>query len=184
MSSPCRFSVIVVALVCAGSSIAAAQVNPDYTSWAQYGLGTSVVTKQISKWPGNTSEVSITRTLIEKTEEKIVIEMTMRTNSTAPQLAPSRIEIKSQMQPQRGRGSPRPSEEIKESQEAMTVGGRSFQAKVVETTRKESGQTVINKVWTSPQFPGLTLKSIQRIEGGQNTETIIEATDATIKPAT
>lgn len=178
-----RIHVLIVALLVGPlSALAAAQVNPDYASWAQYGPGTTVTSRQTSKFPGFTSEVTIIRTLIEKNAERVVIELKMVTNSDAPQLPPSRMEIKSQMQPQRGRGARPSNVEFKESEETVTIAGKEYQAKVTEAIRKEASQTVTEKTWTSANFPGLTIKSTMRMEGGQNNETSTVVTDAVLKP--
>lgn len=164
------------------ASFAGAQVNPDYTSWAQFELGTSVTSKQISKFSGQTSEVTLIRTLVEKTTDMVVVEMKMQTSMAgAPELPPSRITIKAKMEPQRGRGARASNEAVKESEESITVAGKSYQAKVTETTVTGPSQLMITKTWTSPQFPGLTMKSSQRMEGPVATETLSEVTAVTIK---
>jgi hypothetical protein len=180
-----RILLIVIAIAFSASA-ANAQTNPDYASWARYDLGTTVTTRQTSETAGQVSKMTILRKLVEKTPQKVVIEIELRPDPFNGQTVPpliSKIEVKSQLEPQRGRGARGSNQQVTETQEMITVAGKQYQAKVTETVQKETGQTLTTKTWTHPEFPGLTLKSTQRMDGPVKSETNIEATEATLKPA-
>jgi len=67
---------IVVAIAFAPVARAEDKVeSPIYKNWAKFAKGTSTTVKTISEFAGNKSEATMTSTLLELTDEKVVVEI-------------------------------------------------------------------------------------------------------------
>lgn len=178
------FAVLVIAL---SAAAARAGNNPMYDSWARHGVGTSVTQKGVTEMMGNKSEMEVTTTLLEKSPEKVVLETKTSMVAAGQKIdaGSTKVEILATApvadpgQHQQHAEGAKP--ETKESEESVAVAGKQYQAKVTETTMKQGEMTIWSKSWTSPEVPGMVLKTVSKTDGQMQSETTMELTDVTIK---
>lgn len=160
--------------------------NPAYDSWAKHGVGSTVKLKGSTEAAGQKTEMEITQTLTEKTDEKVVIEvkntMTMMGNKMDAPAQKMEIPAKAP----EGQGTPaeeakKAGFEVKESEESVTIAGKEYKAKLIESKGKQNGMDIDAKVWTSEEVPGLMLKTVSSTTGAMASNTIVEVVEVTSK---
>jgi hypothetical protein len=181
VSRVCTFA----AALCLSAGFAAAQeANPMYESWAKQKPGTSVTVKTSSEMMGQKTEMETNMKLVEVTPEKAVIEakttvdamgqkmeqpaqkMDIPAKATADQPADP-IEAAKKM-----------GAEVKElADETVTVAGKSYTCKVMETKLKQGEMTMNGKSWLCKDMPGMLVKMESTTEGQMAGKTTMEVTD-------
>ena len=180
------FALAAVSCLALGGSFAIAENNPQYDSWAKHGVGSSVTIKGTTEAAGQKTEMEITQTMTEKTDEKVVVEVknTMVVMGNKMDTPAQKIEIPAKAPA--GQGTP--SEEakkagfdVKESEETVTVAGKEYAAKVIDTTGNQNGMDIVAKVWTSSDVPGLMLKTVSSTTGAMASNTSMEVVEVIAK---
>ena len=170
-----KWTLATLAIVGLMATVALAEDNPMYKSWADHGVGTSVTTKSKTTAAGQTSEMESTQTLVEKTDEKVVIEIvtTMVVAGNKMEMPAQKMEIQAKFDtpeasekedPPAADDGPKPV--TKESEETIEIAGKKYKAKVYDSTIEAEGFTSHVKSWTSNDIPGGVLKT-ESSTGGQ-----------------
>ncbi|HRK31870.1 MAG TPA: hypothetical protein PLD59_12390 [Tepidisphaeraceae bacterium] len=174
-------SLAAVSCLAIGASWARAENSPQYDSWAKHGVGSSVTIKGVTEAAGQKTEMEITQTLLEKSDEKVVVEiknkMTMMGNTMDTPAQKLEIPAKAP----EGQGTPveeakKAGFEVKESEENVTIAGKDYAAKVIESTGNQNGMEIVAKVWTSTDVPGMMLKTVSSTTGAMASNTTMEVT--------
>lgn len=180
------FALTAVSCIALGASFAQAENNPAYDSWAKVGVGSTVTVKGFTEAAGQKTEMEIVQTLAEKSDEKVVVEIknTMTMMGNKMDTPAQKIEIAAK-KPE-GQGTPaeeakKAGFEVKESEEKVTIGGKEYAAKVIESTGKQNGMDINAKVWTSVDVPGLMLKTVSSTTGAMASNTSMEVTEVSAK---
>lgn len=180
------FALAAVSCLAVGASLARAENNPAYDSWAKHGVGSSVKIKGTTEAAGQKTEMEVTQTLTEKTDEKVVIEVknTMIMMGNKMDTPATKLEIPAKSPA--GQGTPseeakKAGFEVKESEEKVTVAGKEYAAKVIESTGKQNGMDIVAKVWTSTDMPGLMLKTVSTTSGAMASNTAMEVVEISAK---
>jgi hypothetical protein len=149
--------------------------------WASFKVGSFVKTKStttvnVAGKPINTV-TEMKQTLVELTAEKAVLETeasvmgntsktkidlplnVVASNPTLPS-APANSEVKP-----------------KESQESLTINGKTLNCKVTEIETEQGGNKVTSKTWMSEDVPGNVVKTVSKMSGATSTETTSELID-------
>jgi hypothetical protein len=182
------FALGMTALLVA-SGTAVAQNNPAYESWAKHKPGTMIRTRMVSEAAGNKTQIETTQTLKEVTPEKVVLEtkssMEMMGQKMDQPAQPLEIPAKA------GAAAPgmtptaeqpkQPDMEVKESEETVTVAGKSVKAKVVEMKGKQAGMDMWTKTWTSNDVPGTLVKMESKTGGEMASSSTLELVEMELK---
>jgi hypothetical protein len=168
------------------SLTAIADENPLYKSWARHNIGTSITTKTVSESMGQKTEMAIVMTLLEKSEERVVVEtkMSMTVAGNTMDLPAQSMDIPATAPevPAADEDNPDvPKPEIKESSETIKIAGKEYKAKLTESTTVIGGMKVRSKSWTSDEVPGMMLKTETIVEGEGASESTMELTKITLK---
>lgn len=155
--------------------------NPMYVNWAKFKPGTTVKTKVVSDMAGNKSDITTTTKLLEVTAEKVVIEM-----SSSMKMGDQTFDMPAQKMDFPAKVEKQPEEKTKEEvkpktgEEEIEVAGKKYKAKWTESVMEANGIKTTSKVWTSEEFPGMTLKMESKMEGGMSGTTKSEVVEVTM----
>lgn len=172
-----------------GASAAQAENNPLYESWAKHGPGTSIKVKMVSEAAGNKTEMETVQTLKEVTPEKAVVEtkMTMSMMGQTMEQPAQTMDIPAkadaeQMSPEQAVAKAKEEGmDVKESEETVTVAGKSVKAKVYEAKGNQQGMDMWSKVWTSPDVPGMMVRMESKTEGAMASNSTMELVEMDLK---
>lgn len=175
-----------VSCLAVGMSAAQAGNNPMYDSWAKHGVGSSVKMKGSTDAAGQKTEMEITSTLTEKTDEKVVVEVKTTISMMGNKMDQPAQKMEFPAKMPEGQGTPaeeakKAGMEVKESEETVTIAGKEYNAKVIESTGKQNGMDMVAKVWTSTEVPGQMLKTVSTMTGAMNMSTTMEVTEVNAK---
>lgn len=178
------FAAAVLSCTLFGYPLAIADENPAFASWAQYNVGTSVTQKQSRVSLEKITENEMVCTLLEKSDEKLIVELRPSTfvDGNKIDLPVRKIEIFAQTTQPANKTPKTDTSEIekKESEETITVGDQEYLAQVVSETTRTVDQSVIRTTtWEHPDVPGLLLKMVTTVEGEY--DMTIEVVDIVIK---
>lgn len=185
LASPrCLLALGFAALLAGATSTASAgEANPAYTSWAGCKPGSSVTMKNVTDMMGNKTNMEMTSTLVEVTPEKAVVEvkgfmemMGQKTDipaqkqdipATAPDGQPT-----DPVEAAKKAGA-----EVKDlGEESVSIAGGSYKCKVMETKMEQNGMTILSKIWTSTEMPGMLVKLESKTEGQMTSSSTMEVT--------
>lgn len=169
--------------ICSSKAQAQMEDNPEFALWSKHKAGTVVFMKTSSSAGGVKSETVMTNKLTEVTDEKLVIETTMKTtvNGMSFDVPASKRDIakkydKSKLAP--GMPAPtglnKPEGTTDEGEEKVKIGETEYKTKWYKTKTKVAGNEMESKVWLSEEVPGGMIKLKSMIAG---TETTIEVTE-------
>ncbi len=153
------------------STHAAEQVeNPMYKNWAKFPKGTSVVYKSVNEFAGQKSEGTMTTKLLEVSDEKVVVEMTIVTKIAGMEIkAPgSKQEYKKMMDLPAGTKKEDLGKipgTVKEGTENVKVAGKEYKSKWYQTETKVGENTVAGQSWVSEEVPGSIVKFTSKTTG-------------------
>lgn len=139
--------------------------NPTYRNWNGFAPGTAVTYRSWTESAEGKSEVLVTYELLDRTEEKIVINMTTiaQLNDEKIKHPPQRLENRRFFRLPPGVSEAefgKPRGVLAEGEETVEVSGRSFKTKWYRArTTGDAGETFTTS-WSSEQIPGRLVKSI------------------------
>jgi hypothetical protein len=166
------------------ASVAAAEKvdNPLYKSWANYKIGTYIVMKSTGEAGGYPFEQTVTRTLKEVTDEKVVIEMTgvnkvMGMNVDMPATS-EEIEAKvpkGQVDEKHIREHVDEEHDIKykEREETIEIKGKKIKTHYYES-KGDGSDAFMVKYWESEEIPGRMVKTVTENSEMKTTMEIVD----------
>jgi len=137
--------------------------NPEFKSWADHGIGTTVTVETIVNVAGQEIKSEETGKLTKKTDSECTLEMTFKLtlpgtggtqNKTESRTVPSKVEQGTEYLPDNFDGS-----YIVLGNEAVTINGRKYACKIVQIEGTSEGVKAKGKCWVSDQVPGLMVKA-------------------------
>ncbi len=150
---------------CSNVALAEEQVdNPQYQGWSKFAAGTAVKYTQAVEAMGQKQEVQVTMTLVSISPEKATIEtkatITMQGQTQEPPAQKMDIPAKVNKSEAKEVGQPAPNikAEVKQGEEKVEVGGKSYDCKWTEVTSEQAGTNVVAKTWLSDDVPGKLVK--------------------------
>jgi hypothetical protein len=183
--SPLLVLPLVALLFSCLAASAVADENPMYRSWARYNVGTKITVRNTSEAMGQKTVTTIVTTLVEKKADSIVLEnkMSMEVAGNKMDMPAQTMEIPAAMPeiPQTEEVADAPKPEIHESDDTITIAGKEYKAKKVESTAKTGGMTVQSTSWTSDNVPGMMLKSVSSVDGEFASSATMELIEVVIK---
>jgi hypothetical protein len=137
--------------------------NPMYTQWSKFKVGAWVRHRDETDMGGMKNSSKRTTKLVEKTAEKLVIEMTMPPPAPGVEIPPQRMEIEAKVDkmepPPTEPTEPEQKPEVKEGEETIEVAGRKVKCKTWETTLATADMKSRSKTWMSDEVPGGLVKA-------------------------
>lgn len=153
--------------------------NPAYSKWAAFPVGTEIVQRSVTEELGHPDKTTtiITFKLVEKTDERISLEIktrTVRYDGLVLDNPPDRLSTDRwfRLPPNAKKPVPRSSA----VEEKLTVSKRTYQTRVFESHDRNEGGDVRVTTWTSDGMPGGLVKSISDTPAVKK-RTTIEVTD-------
>jgi len=140
--------------------------NPQYTSWAKFGVGTKITLENSTESQGMTQTAIMTQTLTDINPDSLIYEMSIKTsiNGQDMEMPPQQQTVPAKIPA----GTPtRPSEVpgvtiIEERQEVVTVGDKSFNTRVtkfeMQGGEEQNNFTSTTTVWESDEVPGMMVR--------------------------
>lgn len=169
---------LIVSCLISGSVNAEKIANPSYETWNKLGVGSSSTLKSMTDAMGNTTEGETTTTLVEKSAEKVVVEIkaSMTMAGQKMDLPAQKIEYPAQIDKEPAGTNPATAAPVdaKVTEESVTVPAGTFKCKVVESSTEANGMTTKSKSWTSDEVPGSLVKSETVTEGAMASKTTME----------
>lgn len=144
--------------------------NPLYTSWAGFAKGTSVRHKSVTETEGNgpVTTTTTTYTLVERTDDRVVVEMkafTRQYDGTDIDNPPERLTNPKRVSLPPGTARAdfgNPAGVTDRGEETITAGGKEYRTKWYKgKDRSEAGEVLV-QVWTSDEVPGGLVRSVTR----------------------
>ena len=181
-------SLALAAPVGAQGAPAGKVADPVYASWARFPVGTTVTHTNTTKSPKRrTRSDTATQTLVELTDEKVVVELAAvfevaGGNIAAPPVRyafPRFVAAVSGAKPGEVPGAKRPAER---GERTVTVAGKEYKAAYEKTKYKSGELETVQEVWTSDDVPGLKLMEVT-VESGANTAKSVRELVEIKKPA-
>lgn len=150
--------------------------NPQYQAWSAFKVGSFVKQKTVMAGTGFNTEMFITQKLVEKTAEKLVLEMsqTMISNGQKMNMPAQKTEVKAKMPAPPKVETKKVDHETKEGKETLTIGGQKVECKWTQTTMTTNGQKVVSKVWMNDDFPGKSVQMNTEASGTKTSVTTVE----------
>ena len=146
---------LAAALLCVLAVQDPPKVNPRYELWAECKVGSWVKVKMLLKSGQMDIETVAVTTLLEVTPDKVVVEtLTTSKFGDREMKLPARKEEVSQ--------KPDPAQPMKpvgESEEEITVAGKTLKCRVYEFEMEQGGQKSKGKSWTTKAIPGGVARS-------------------------
>jgi hypothetical protein len=145
--------------------------NPQYVSWAQHKPGTSVVMAMTTDAQGQHMEMQITQTLVEVTDDKVVIEVKnkMEMMGMTHEMPAQSVDIDSKVPADQAKavnlppGATGSAKEV--GTETIEIDGKSYECTVTEFTGEFQGTRSEGKVWSHKDIPGTVAKTEVKTEG-------------------
>lgn len=156
--------------------------SPLYTMWAKWKPGAWVRHANTTQMGEQTTKQVITQKLVEVTEEKVVIEMkiTMEVAGQTMDLPASKMDFPRWYEEVKAPETPAPDKKpvMKEGEESVTVGGKAYACKTMETSTEMDGTKVWTKTWMSSDVPGGTVKNESKTESAGMKTTMASVLEA------
>ena len=176
--------VALAVFVAAGGGVVSAQEkidNPTYANWAKYKVGATATLKTTTGSAAFSSESTMTTKLVERTAEKVVIEITVKSKvgGMEIEIPPMKQEHLKTIELPKGAKkeaftSGKPEGTTKEGTETLKIGGQEVKTKWYEYEVKANGADVKAKMWTSDEVPGMLVKMESKIGGAVPTDSKME----------
>jgi hypothetical protein len=141
-------------------------VNPEYTAWASYRAGTTVLMSQRDLESGVAIEAEILYTLVQITDQKVVLEVkaTRYSGDLKTELPAEKLEIHGLI-PKDYLTAP-----TQEGVEEILAGGRKLMCRWREID--SAGMRV--RTWTAPDVPGGRVRRQITVHGAKPSVTLVE----------
>ena len=173
-----------LALILSAGAVRAENASA-YDSWAKLKPGSSVTVKTISEASGQKTEMEMTYVLDSVTPEKAVVDV-----KTSMVVAGNKMDLPARKQdiPKVAAGgaapTPAPSTptpDIKQSEDTVKIGDKSYNCHVVEATSDNSGMKTTSKTWTCPEVPNMMVKMEASTTGTIASKTSMTVTKIDLK---
>lgn len=155
--------------------------NPAYKAWAAYKVGTTFTTNAVTTAKGEKSETKQVHALLEKTADKIVVEIT----TTIP-VGKSTYDSKHKAEhPKTLKGdAPKPEDTGKQKEtfvakgeETLKLAGKEYKTTWTTTKITNPGAETVVKRWTCPDAPIELLKMETKTTGSYPSTSTMELTE-------
>lgn len=156
--------------------------NPMYQNWSKFKAGTTVKQRTVGDMMGNKTESTTTWKLIEVTAEKVVVEMAASTKmgDQSFDMPAQKMDFPAKVEKPKTEATEQNKVEPKTGEEELTIGGVKYKCKWSEMVTEEGGNKTTVKSWTCDEFPGMTVKSEMKMEGGMAMTNATETIEVTI----
>jgi hypothetical protein len=154
--------------------------DPPFAHWSMFAPGTTVTQKEtVTLADGAKLVTTKTQKLVEKTADKVVVEMTIATSGDALEEStvtrttyPAKLKFSEV-------NSPPDEASVKEGKEAVELKGKKVDAEWYEAVTKCGAEVTTDKAWTARDVPGGIIKeTIVRKKGDQVlSESLLEVVD-------
>jgi hypothetical protein len=180
-------SVLSAALLALAAGPAAAQEmieNGEFTAWHKFKKGTAVTTRVTSKAGGVSSEATMTVTLVDVADDKVVLETVGVTKAMGMEFkqpavkrdVPKTIAIPKGTPKPPAPGS-KPEGTYEEGTETLKVGGTDVKARWYKVKAEMGGVKSDARMWISEDVPGMMVKMDATTTGAVASETRMEVVE-------
>jgi hypothetical protein len=167
-------SILVITLfACAGFARAEEMVaNPQYTAWAKFKPGT-MITMKMATTGAQALNMQIVQTLKEVTPEKAAVDVAtkMDMGGQTRDMPTQTVSVDAKVTKDKAAQAEMPpgmKGDVKQlADEDVTVGGKTYKAKVSEFSGEQQGMKVKGKAWRSDEVPGGVVKMESSYQGPQ-----------------
>jgi len=145
--------------------------NPEYQSWSKFGVGSMVEYTVQSEAAGTKTESTMTVTMVEKTDDKIVLEtktkMVVAGNEMTMPAQKRDVPAKVDQPEQQAQDGPKP----EEGKEDVEAAGKTLSCKTTTTVTESNGMKTTAKIWQCDDVPGGMVKMTAKTEGSVSSQT-------------
>ena len=166
-------SILVLIVASFSSEICSGQetINPLFENWSQFDIGTQVTMSTVAENRGTkVSEMKMTHKLIHKSDELVRVEMQSFVVAGGREVkgANTKMEFKKLLTPAEAKLQKQAEQKAKSSSgtERLSIAGKTYSAKWTLTEIETAMGKTTSKIWMSPKFPGMTLKSETKMANG------------------
>ena len=163
----------VIALATTANVAAENVEGPIYKSWSKSKVGTSVTVKSVTVMKGQRVESTLRYTLLELTPAKAVVEMVV--TSKGVENRPQRLEHRRDFPLMAGMKKEdigKPPADAEQGEETINVAGKDYKAQWYDIKSRVEAGEAIARTWTTPEFPGMLLKSVLRVPAADKVTTL------------
>ena len=154
--------------------------NPPFAHWSMFAPGTSVTQKEtVTLSDGSKLELIKTFKLVEKTKDKVVVEMTVAGSGSGA----GESTVTTTTYPAQAKlsevSSPPGSASVTEGKETVDVKGKKVDTEWYEAVTTYGGEVTTDKAWTAKDIPGGVIKETitQKKAGKVMSESLLEVVD-------
>lgn len=138
--------------------------NPPYARWSPFAVGTTVTTRELVTFAdGSVAAPGITSKLVSKSADKLSVETVVTADAASRRGGvveqtktitdyPAQVKFEDLGTAAQASGS------VTEGKELVKVKGKDLEAAWIETTTTQSGETIVERVWTASEIPGGVVK--------------------------
>ncbi len=158
--------------------------NPQYQSWNNYPVGTSMTTKSlVSQGNATVTTTTVTR-LISRTEKNLVLSSVVSSNATGSFVTNDPIEktISSRFPLFPGVDKNkigRPQDSLESGMETVVILGKKYNAEWYDTKSTTEAGPAVTRTWISMDMPNMVLKAVTEVKAAGK-KVIIEVTEIKI----
>jgi hypothetical protein len=164
---------LVTVLATPASAAAESVESPIYKSWSRSKVGTVVTIKSVTVMKGRTVESMMRYKLVELTPEKATIELAIE--NKAGEIQSQKLEHRRDFPLLPGvkkEDIGKPVGASEKGEETIKVAGKDYKTQwYVTKARVEAGESIA-RTWTTPDFPGMLLKSVIEVPAGDKVTTL------------
>jgi hypothetical protein len=154
--------------------------NPTYKLWANFPAGTSVTQRTTTENENNTQKTvtTITYTLREKTDDRVVVESratTVHYTGRVEENPPAAVTTRRYLTLPPGAGKEdwgKPPAGQEEGEEVVTAAGKEYKARWYKSQDTTDAGPLYAQTWTSADIPGGLVKSVSKVPAKQATITV------------
>jgi hypothetical protein len=179
-----RASVLSAVLLALAAGPAAAQdmiENGEFTAWHKFPKGTAITTKVSQTAGGQTSEVTMTITLVDVGADKLVLEASSVTKAMGMEfkMPATKRDVPKTVTLPKGAPKPppvgaKPEGTYEEGAETVKVGGTEVKAKWYKVKNETGGVKSDAKMWVSEDMPGMMVRMEATTTGAVASQTRLE----------
>lgn len=179
-----RLSVLPAVLLALAAGPAAAQAmieNGEFSAWHKFLKGTAITTRMTSTAGGQTSEVTMSVTLLDVGPDKVVLEAAAVTRAKGMEVKMPAVKRDVPRTITLPKGTPRPPPAgarpegtYEEGTETLKVGGTEVKAKWYKVKNETGGVKSDARMWISVDVPGMMVKMEATTTGAVASESKLE----------
>jgi hypothetical protein len=155
--------------------------NPEFATWSNCKVGTSVTLRTITEAAGMKTELLVTNTLVEQGAEKVVVEVTTTIKTNGMEIkapAQKRVVTKTIVLKKGDKKDDvfkgQAPGKTEEGTETLKVAGLEVKAKWYKAANDLGGVKSETKHWVSDDVPGMVVKSVTTTTGAVNSTNTTE----------